>query len=125
LVPNALSISAKINRISTEHYMAWKIKVTSSFPEWKTPIASTFKINYDIVIRETFSAQSAVCLNSEGSVIKCLAQVSPPCSAIYGEASATLLAAQLSLSLKPPSVIFEGDSLMVTLAINNPSITQD
>jgi hypothetical protein len=58
-------------------------------------------------------------------VIQCLAQVSPPCSAIYGEASAAFLAAQLSLSLKHPSVIFEGDSLMVTLAINNPSITQN
>jgi hypothetical protein len=46
LVPNALSISAKINRISKEHYMAWEIKVTPSFPAWKRPISSTFKINY-------------------------------------------------------------------------------
>jgi hypothetical protein len=49
----------------------------------------------------------------------------PPCYAIYGEAFAALLVAQLSLSPKFPLVIFEGDSLMVTLAINNPSFTQD
>jgi hypothetical protein len=92
---------------------------------WIRSIASTFKINYDTSIRDTFSTQSTACRDSNGLVIQCLAQVSLPCSAIYGEASAAFLAAQLSLSLKHPSVIFEGDSLMVTLAINNPSITQD
>jgi hypothetical protein len=111
LVPNALSISAKINPISTEHNMAWNSKVSLFPPVWSKPTASTFKINFDTTIREQFSAKSLVCRDSTG--------------AIYMEASAALLAAQLSLSLKLPSVIFEGDSLMVTLAINNPSITQD
>jgi hypothetical protein len=32
LVPNAMTISAKINRLSNEHYGAWKIQVTPSFP---------------------------------------------------------------------------------------------
>jgi hypothetical protein len=125
LVPNAMTISAKINRLSNEHYGAWKIQVTPYFSAWTRPIASTFKINYDTAIMNTFLAQSAVCRDSNGLVIQCLAQVSPHCSAIYGEAFTALLAAQLSLSLKLPLVIFEGDSLMVTLAINNPSITQD
>jgi hypothetical protein len=125
LIPNAMALSVKINRLSNEHYGAWKLQVTPSFPGWKRPLAFSFKINFDTAIRDTFSTQSAVCRDSMGSIIHCLAQVSPPCTAIYGEASAALLAAQLSLSLKLPSVIFEGDSLMVALAINNPSITQD
>jgi len=122
LVPNALTISIMTNRLSNEHYGAWKLQGSPYFPVWKWPIASTFKINYDTAIRDTFSAQSAVCCDSNGSVIHCLVQVSPPCTAIYGEVSAALLAAKLALSLKLPSVIFEGDSLMVTLVINNPSI---
>jgi len=125
LVPNALSISAKINCISKEHNMVWKIQVSLSLPIWSKPKANSYKINYDTAIREDFSAQSAVCRDSTGAVIQCLAQISPSCSAIYGEATTALLAAQRSLSLKLPSVIFEGDSLMVTLTINNPTITQD
>jgi hypothetical protein len=105
--------------------MAWNSKVSLFSPVWSKPTASTFKINFDTAIREQFSAQSVVCRDSTGVIIQCFAQISLPCSSIYGEASGALLAAQLSLFLKLPSVIFEGDSLMVNLAINNPYITQD
>jgi hypothetical protein len=100
------------------------IKITK-YSHSVQPTASTFQINFDIAIKEPFSTQSAVCRDSTRAIIQCFAQISPPCSAIYGEASAALLSAQLSLSLKLPSVIFEGDSLIVTLAINNSFITQD
>jgi hypothetical protein len=101
------------------------IKITE-YSHSVQPTASTFQINiFDISIKEPFSAHSAVCRDSTGAIIQCFAQISPPCSAIYVEASAALLAAQLSLSLKLPFVIFEGDSLIVTLAINNFFIMQD
>jgi len=44
---------------------------------------------------------------------------------LYGEATAALLAAQLCSSMQLSHVIFEGNSLTVNLAINNPTITQD
>ncbi|XP_062166910.1 uncharacterized protein LOC133873195 [Alnus glutinosa] len=55
LIPNAMALSVKINRLSKEHYWAWKLKVTPVFPEWKRPLASSFKINFDTAIRDTFS----------------------------------------------------------------------
>jgi hypothetical protein len=45
LVPNALSISAKINRISKEHNMAWKIKVSLALLVWSKPKTNSYKIN--------------------------------------------------------------------------------
>jgi hypothetical protein len=76
-----------------------------------------------MAIREQFSVQSAACRDSTGAIIQYFAQISPPCSVIYSEAPATLLAAQLSLSLKLSSVTFESDSLMITIVINNHFIT--
>jgi hypothetical protein len=46
-----------------------------------------------------------------------------PCSALYGEATAALLAARLTVSLGLSSFILEGDSLNVTMALQQPTIT--
>jgi hypothetical protein len=73
------------------------------------------KINYDTAIRDSFSAQAAVCLDSSGSIIQCSSLICPPCTAVYGEASAVRLAVYLQFS----SFILEGDSLIVTLALQN------
>jgi hypothetical protein len=51
--------------------------------------------------------------------------ISPPCTTVYGEVLAALLATKLALSLHAPSFILEGDSITVTLALQNPLITQD
>jgi hypothetical protein len=82
------------------------------------------KINYDTAIRDSFSAQAVVCQDSTGSIIQCSSLISRPCTAIYGEASAALLAVQLTLSLQLSSFILEGDSLTVTLALQKPEHTQ-
>jgi hypothetical protein len=66
-----------------------------------------------------------VCRDSTGSIVQCFSIISPPCSALLGEATAPLLAARLALSLNLSSVILEGNSLTVTLALNHPNITQD
>jgi hypothetical protein len=84
-----------------------------------------FKINYDTTIISNFSAQAAVCRDSTGAIIQTISRISPSCTPLFGEATAALLAAQLCLSLRPSHVTFEGDSLTVNLAINNPTIIQD
>jgi hypothetical protein len=125
LIPNALSISRSVNQISKIHLSAWSTHSPSLKEVWKKPDPDCFKINYDTAIRSTFSAQSAVCRDSNGFIVKSITQIRPPCVALYGEASAALLAAQLCSYLGLSHVIFEGDSLTVNLAINNPLITQD
>jgi hypothetical protein len=92
---------------------------------WKKPTFPFYKINYDIAIRPSFSAQATVIRNSSVVVIKCNSLISSPFTTLFGEARATLLVVQLALSLQISSFILEGDSLTVTLAFQNPTITQD
>jgi hypothetical protein len=125
LIPNALVISATINKTVLEHHSAWTTKLVKTPDVWKRPSPSYFKINYDTVIRDSFSTQAAVCNNSTGSIIKCSSLISSPYIAIYGETLATLLAANLAISLKLPSFILEGDSLNVILTLQQSAITQD
>jgi hypothetical protein len=125
IIPNALDLSATINRIVLEHHSAWASLQSPPSAVWQKPCSPFFKINYDTAIRDSFSAQAAVCRDSAGSIIKCSSLISSPCSAIYGEASAALLAVKLALSLHLSSFILEGDSLTVTLALQQPDHTQD
>jgi hypothetical protein len=124
-VPNALAISATINKLVLEHFSAWSSKLLRSPKVWMRPNFPFFKINYDTAIRPSFSAQGAVIRNSSGVVIHCSSFISSPCSALIGEARAALLVAQLALSLRISSFILERDSLTVILVLQNPSITQD
>jgi hypothetical protein len=124
-MPNALSISADVNRTSHTHFRAWSNKISPVRQIWTKPAPLCFKINYDTAIRADFSAQAAVCRDSTGAIIQVLTRISPLCIPLYGEATAALLAATLCSSMGLSHVIFEGDSLTVNLAINNPTITQD
>jgi hypothetical protein len=84
-----------------------------------------FKRNYDTAIRATFSAQAAVCRDSTSSIIKCTSIINSPCSALYSETTAALLAARLAASLGLSSFILECDSLNVTMTLQQPAITTD
>jgi hypothetical protein len=126
LVPNAMDISFTINRIVKELHLAWNTILNPKQVVWQKPRPPFYKINYDTAIRKKISAQSAICCDSTGTIIQYSTIINPPCSsAVYGEATTALLAVRLALSLKLQSFILEGDSLIVTLTINNPTITQD
>jgi hypothetical protein len=99
LIPNALDISSCINRIALNHHSAWNTKLAPQLAVWSPPIMHFYKINYDTPIRHSFSTQAAVCRDSTGSIIQCSSIISPPCSALMGEATTALLAARLALSL--------------------------
>jgi len=111
--------------LDLEHYSAWQTKYDKTSEVWKSPSPPNFKINYDTAIRATFSAKAAVCRDSTGSIIKCTSIISSHYSALYGEATATLLAACLAASLGLSSFILEGDSLNITMALQQPAITTD
>jgi hypothetical protein len=79
----------------------------------------------DTAIRPSFSAQATVVRSFSGLNIGCRSFISPPCSALYGEAHAALLAAQLATFLNISYFILKGDCLTLSLALQNPAITQD
>jgi hypothetical protein len=116
---------AAVNHTSQIHFSTWTNKSASVQQVWKKLESHCFKINYDTPIRSNFSAQAAICRDSTGAIIQSFSRISPPCTPLYGEATAALLAAQRCLSLWLSQVTFEGDFLTVNLAINNPTITQD
>jgi hypothetical protein len=93
LVPNALFVSSTVNQVSRTHFSAWSNQIISVKQVWKKPDPDCFKINYDTAIRSNFSAQAAVCRDSNGSILKCITKLSPPCTPLYGKAIAALLAA--------------------------------
>lgn len=82
-------------------------------------------MNYDTAIRTTFFAQAVICRDSTDSIIKCTSLISSPYSALYGEATAALLAARLAVSLGLSSFILEGDSLNITMTLQQSAITID
>jgi hypothetical protein len=124
LVPNALVISATIDKIVLEHHSAWTSTLVRNLAVWKKLCSPFFKINYDTAICGSFSAQAAVCRNSSGSIIQWSYLISPQCTAIYGETLAALLAVRLALSLRTTSFILKGDSLTIILALQNSTISQ-
>jgi len=57
LVPNAMSVSAAINKLVKEHFAAWSHKNGPSHATWSKSKPLSYKINYDTAIRNNFSAQ--------------------------------------------------------------------
>ncbi|GLT54398.1 hypothetical protein SLA2020_276000 [Shorea laevis] len=85
-------------------------------------VNGSFKINFDMTIRAHLSAQAAICQDSNGCIIRAISQISPPWDPNYGDALAAHLASSLAASLKLCSFTLEGDSLVVIMALQNPSI---
>jgi hypothetical protein len=103
----------------------WKTKYDKTPEVWKSHSPPYFKINYDTAIKATFSTQAVVCKDSIGFIIKCTSLISSHCSTLHGEATAALMTARLAVSLGLSSFILEGDSLNVTMTLQQPVITND
>jgi hypothetical protein len=63
---DARSVLAHINKISLEHFQAWHSSSPVLMEKWISPPLSRVKINFDTAIRDSFSAQAAVCRDSTG-----------------------------------------------------------
>jgi hypothetical protein len=87
-------------------------------------LVSSFKINFDIAIRDFFSAQAVVCRNHNGHIIRTVSQISLPCLPNFDEALATLLAVFLD-SFHLDSFIIKGDSQVNIMAFQHPCLSQD
>ena len=123
--PEASKLAANINRVSMEHFAAWTSKSPLVCELWSLPPPNSFKVNFDIAIRDNFSTQAAVCRNPSWKIIKILSLVRPTCNPTYGEAQAALLACSLAVSLNLDNFFIEGDSSTVITALQNPSLISD
>jgi hypothetical protein len=92
IVSNALVISSTINCIVKHHHSAWTNKLVPKIVVWERSFPPFYKINYDTAICLEFSAQAAVCRNSQGTIIGCSTVISPHCSPVFCEATAAFLA---------------------------------
>jgi hypothetical protein len=99
LVPDAIAISAHINKLVLEHSLTWKSSLPRSTEVWRKPSSPYIKINYETTIRDYFSAQAVVIRDSSGIITYCSSLISHPCSTVIGEDLAALLAAKLAISL--------------------------
>jgi hypothetical protein len=118
-------VSRKINKVSLEHMAAWKNVSIPLEEKWMPPPPHWFKINFDTAIRDTFSAQAAVCRDHLGHIIKMDTKINSKCLPNMGEALAANLAVSLAGSLNIQRFILEGDSQIVILALQQPEIAQD
>jgi hypothetical protein len=122
---NARSVSMHINKISLEHFQTWHSLSQVLEENWISPPLNWVKINFDTAIRNSFSAQAAVCRNSKGQIIHLLSQISPSCFPNVGEALATQLVISLASFCHIDRFILEGNSEVVVLALQNPNSIQD
>ena len=125
LIPNVLILASSIKKTALEHHNAWS-SVTLPVKEiWSPPIVGSFTINFDTTIRGHLSPQGVVCRDSNGLIIKVVSQINPPCDLNFGEALAAHLASSLASDLKLQNFTIEGDSRVVIMALQHPSIVQD
>ena len=122
---DARNVSLHINKIALEHYQAWLSVSTAPVEKWIPPAPNWIKINFDTAIRDSFSAQAAVCRDSDGKILHLASLISSPCSANEGEALAAQLAISLACSLHFERFILEGDSAVVIQSLNQTSSDSD
>jgi hypothetical protein len=98
-IPNISKLAKSIKKNVLAHFTAWKPLLELESASWITPSKGAFKVNFDIAIREHFSAQAAVCKDHSRRIIKASSQINPLCDPNYGEALTTHLARSLATSL--------------------------
>jgi hypothetical protein len=76
-------------------------------------------------VRDTFCAQSAVCQDPNGKIIKAISNINSPCDPTYGEALAMSVAVSLAIFLNISDFILEGRLSYTHHVLQHPSLVQD
>jgi hypothetical protein len=87
-IPDISILASSIRRTSLDHAAAWQSSSPLVQKFWSPPPAGYHKINFDITIRDHFSAQAAVCKDFNGHIVKAISQINPHCDSNFGEALA-------------------------------------
>jgi hypothetical protein len=121
----ARNLARQIVTTYHQHCDAWSAKLRPIPEKWIRPPLNWHKLNFDTTIRDSFSCQAAICRDHDGRLVKMATQIQANCSPNKCEALAAKLAVSLALSLHLNRFIIEGDSQVVILALQQPSIVQD
>jgi hypothetical protein len=121
----ALHLARQIFSTYHQHCDAWSAKLQPIPEKWIRPPLNWYKLNFDTAIRDSFSCQAAICRDHHGRLVKMATQIQAICTPNKGEALAAKLAVSLALSLHLTRFIIEGDSQVVILTLQQPSIVQD
>jgi hypothetical protein len=117
VIPSPSKILHQILFTLDKHILAWKDKSSPSL--WFPPLLGSFKGNFDVTIRGSFSIAAATISDSFGSIILAATQHLYSSDVLLGEASTALLAIQLAATLGYVDIILERDSMLVILALNS------
>jgi hypothetical protein len=97
-------IQLQLSSLVSRHVSAWKDAALPSL--WIPPLPGSFKANFDVAVRDSFSVAAAVISDSSGDIIFAATSKLLGTDALMGEAAAALLASQLaSLPAWIPSLL--------------------
>ncbi|GLT65295.1 hypothetical protein SLA2020_377340 [Shorea laevis] len=113
-IKNCISHSLNI------HVSAWKNSALPSI--WLPPCEGSFKCNFDVVVRNSFTVAAIVITDDRGNIVMATSQKLFTLDALQGEALVALLGVRLAASAGLDRLVLEGDSLLVVLAINFSSL---
>ena len=118
-LPNLVQGIHQLKAILQQHCLAWKAIALSSL--WIPPGIGFLKGNFGVAIHGNFAVAAAVISNSFGDIILAATQRLSSTDVLMGEAFAALLTSLLVASASATHFLLEGDALLVTLAVNQPS----
>jgi hypothetical protein len=78
IIPDPLKLASSIKKATLAHAATWLFVLAPKVQVWIPLQKGSFKINFDTVIRDHFSAQAAVCKDHIGSILKVVSQIYPP-----------------------------------------------
>lgn len=121
---DTINITTTISRLSLEHLWAWRaapnLIATSKFNNWRS---LAYRLQYDVAVRSTFSMAPAICLDELGNIMKAQTKLLPDISdPLSTEAHAARLAAILARSQDLNALILEGNSSVVTAALQRKEL---
>lgn len=124
-IPDIQVLAASIKKIAMDHCNAWKSSYLISVDRWFPSFPSSYKINFDMTIRDSFSAQAVVCCDSNGKILQAISHISPTCDSNFGEALVARLVVSLAVLLNFLDFSLERDSHVVIMSFQHPFIVQD
>ncbi|KAB1202680.1 hypothetical protein CJ030_MR8G012632 [Morella rubra] len=116
---DTIDITTTISRLSLEHLRAWRAAPNLIATSKVNNLGSlAYRLQYDAAVRSTFSMVAVICLDELGNIMeaqtKLLPDISDPSST---EAHAAHLASILARSQDLNALILEGNSSIVTAAL--------
>ena len=123
---NPSLIAAQVNKVAASHCNAWDFKVfdRGKHSGWSPPTPPNVKVNFDAAVGPNESYLAAVCCDHNAKILGVWSDFCASSDPLIAEARAALLAVKKMKEEGFKWVCFEGDSLIVSQAIQGLSHAQ-